>query len=54
MKSAFQDKLKSVLESGWYILGKEVETFENNFANYCKTAILCGCGQWFGCFDFDF
>lgn len=44
-ESAFQDKLKSVLESGWYILGKEVETFENNFANYCKLEYCVGVGN---------
>jgi dTDP-4-amino-4,6-dideoxygalactose transaminase len=44
-ESAFQDKLKSVLESGWYILGKEVETFENNFANYCKSEYCVGVGN---------
>ena len=26
-ETAFQDKLTTVLGSGWYILGKEVETF---------------------------
>lgn len=44
-ESAFQDKLKSVLESGWYILGKEVETFENNFTNYCKSEYCVGVGN---------
>ena len=44
-ESAFQDKLKSVLESGWYILGKEVETFESSFANYCKSEYCVGVGN---------
>ncbi len=44
---AFQEKLKSVLESGWYILGNEVTTFENNFANYCGTKYCIGVGNGF-------
>jgi dTDP-4-amino-4,6-dideoxygalactose transaminase len=31
-ETAFQEKLKSVLETGWYILGNEVAAFETNFA----------------------
>lgn len=27
--------IKRVLDSGWYLLGKEDETFEKNFARYC-------------------
>jgi dTDP-4-amino-4,6-dideoxygalactose transaminase len=44
-ETAFQDTLKSVLERGWYILGKEVESFENNFATYCKTQHCVGVGN---------
>lgn len=42
---AFQEKLKSVLESGWYILGKEVKEFESNFANYCGANHCIGVGN---------
>jgi dTDP-4-amino-4,6-dideoxygalactose transaminase len=42
---AFQDKLKSVLEVGWYILGNEVATFENNFAQYCGSKYCIGVGN---------
>ena len=31
-----QAAFKRVLESGWYILGKEVEQFEQRFAAYCE------------------
>lgn len=31
-----------VVDSGWYILGKEVEDFEVNFANYCGTKYCFG------------
>ncbi|WP_264529400.1 DegT/DnrJ/EryC1/StrS family aminotransferase [Flavobacterium sp. N502540] len=44
-ETAFQEKLKTVLESGWYILGKEVETFETAFAKYCKTDYCIGTGN---------
>jgi dTDP-4-amino-4,6-dideoxygalactose transaminase len=30
----FEDKALSVLRSGWYVLGREVKTFEEEFANY--------------------
>ncbi|NDP28192.1 MAG: DegT/DnrJ/EryC1/StrS family aminotransferase [Flavobacterium sp.] len=44
---AFQEKLKSVLESGWYILGKEVVAFERHFATYCGTKHCIGVGNGF-------
>ncbi len=44
---AFQEKLKSVLEKGWYILGNEVKVFENDFANYCGTKYCVGVGNGF-------
>jgi dTDP-4-amino-4,6-dideoxygalactose transaminase len=31
-----------VMESGWYILGKEVEAFESEFAGYCEVAHCIG------------
>ncbi|MDM1721935.1 MULTISPECIES: DegT/DnrJ/EryC1/StrS family aminotransferase [Acinetobacter] len=31
-----------VIDSGWYIGGKELESFENNFANYCGTQFAVG------------
>ena len=31
----FQQKMKLVLDKGWFVLGDEVKTFESNFANYC-------------------
>ena len=44
-EAAFQEKLKSVLESGWYILGNEVAIFETNFANYCGTKYCISVGN---------
>lgn len=46
-ETAFQEKLKSVLENGWYILGNEVAMFENNFAHYCGTKYCVGVGNGF-------
>ncbi len=46
-ETAFQEKLKSVLDSGWYILGNEVAAFETNFANYCGTKFCIGVGNGF-------
>ncbi|MEN2412982.1 DegT/DnrJ/EryC1/StrS family aminotransferase [Flavobacterium mesophilum] len=44
-ETAFQEKLKEVLENGWYILGKEVEIFEKAFAEYCQTKYCVGVGN---------
>ena len=44
-ETAFQEKLKSVLQSGWYILGNEVEVFESNFAQHCGTKHCIGTGN---------
>ncbi len=46
-EAEFQDKLKSVLEGGWYILGNEVAAFESDFANYCGTKHCIGVGNGF-------
>lgn len=40
--SEYQDVFKKTLESGWYILGKEVESFEIEYANYCGTKYCIG------------
>ncbi len=34
-----------VMASGWYILGKEVEAFETEFAAYCQTKYCIGVGN---------
>jgi dTDP-4-amino-4,6-dideoxygalactose transaminase len=34
-----------VMESGWYILGKEVESFENEFSEYCGVKHCIGVGN---------
>jgi len=44
-EAAFLEKLKSVLAGGWYILGKEVQEFETNFAQYCDAKYCVGVGN---------
>ncbi len=44
-EEAFQNKLKDLLHSGWYILGKEVTTFEQRFAEYCQSKYCVGVGN---------
>jgi dTDP-4-amino-4,6-dideoxygalactose transaminase len=46
-ESAFQDKLKQVLDNGWYILGSELQDFERDFALYCGTKYCIGVGNGF-------
>ena len=46
-ENAFQNKLRSVLDSGWYILGEEVKLFERNFAHYCQSKYCIGVGNGF-------
>lgn len=41
MDAAYQ----RVMESGWYILGQELEAFENEFATYCGTKYCVGVGN---------
>jgi len=38
----FEDAVKDVLDAGWYILGKQDEKFEEEFAAYCGTKHCIG------------
>ena len=38
----FEEKALEVLRSGWYVLGREVETFEGNFAAYTGAKYCVG------------
>jgi dTDP-4-amino-4,6-dideoxygalactose transaminase len=46
-EAAFQEKLKTVLDNGWYVLGNEVKEFETRFASYCGTQYCIGTGNGF-------
>lgn len=39
------EKIKEVLDSGWYLLGKEDEAFEKSFAEYCGVKHCIGCAN---------
>src|SRR5688572_5693767 len=38
----FQRQYSAVLDSGWFILGSQVKTFEDAFAAYCGSAHCVG------------
>ena len=40
-----REAFNRVLKSGWYILGKEVELFEKEYAKYCETDDCIGVGN---------
>jgi len=44
-ENAFQNKLKDMMDSGWYVLGNEVKTFEDAFAQYCGAKYCIGVGN---------
>jgi len=40
--SKYENSFRKFIESGWYILGKNVSTFENEFASFCGTEYAVG------------
>ncbi|WP_047150862.1 DegT/DnrJ/EryC1/StrS family aminotransferase [Aneurinibacillus tyrosinisolvens] len=44
-KEEFDSAYQRVMNSGWYILGEEVERFEEEFARYCGTKYCIGIGN---------
>ena len=45
LKEEMDAAYRHVMESGWYILGKEVEAFETEFAVYCGVKYCVGVGN---------
>ncbi|NPA52737.1 MAG: DegT/DnrJ/EryC1/StrS family aminotransferase [Aquificae bacterium] len=49
VNSIYEEEIKEavnkVINSGWYILGEEVEKFEKEFANYCGAKYAIGVGS---------
>lgn len=45
LKPEIDAVIASVLDSGWYILGEEVEAFESEWAAYCDTKFAVGVGN---------
>lgn len=41
-RAEIEDKLKTILDKGWYLLGDELEQFERLFASYCDTKHAIG------------
>jgi dTDP-4-amino-4,6-dideoxygalactose transaminase len=44
-KAELDAAYRSVMESGWYILGSEVEAFEREYAEYCNVKHCIGVGN---------
>lgn len=44
-RGEFDSVVKRVLDSGWYLLGKEGEAFEREFAEYCGAQHCIGCAN---------
>jgi dTDP-4-amino-4,6-dideoxygalactose transaminase len=44
-RAALIDAFTRVLDSGWYVLGKEVDAFEREYAAYCGTRHCVGVGN---------
>jgi dTDP-4-amino-4,6-dideoxygalactose transaminase len=42
IRESLSDAFNRVLKSGWYILGKELQSFENEFASYCESTHCIG------------
>ena len=45
LKKEIDKAISSVLNGGWYVLGKNVEEFEKEFAKYCGTKYCVGVGN---------
>ncbi len=45
LKNELDAAYQRVMDSGWYILGKEVEAFEQEFAQYCGSQFCIGVGN---------
>jgi dTDP-4-amino-4,6-dideoxygalactose transaminase len=45
LKAELEAAFARVLDSGWYIVGKELELFESQFAEYCGAAHCVGVGN---------
>ncbi len=45
LRDALDGAYRRVMDSGWYLLGREVETFEQEFATYCGVRHCIGVGN---------
>lgn len=44
-RKEIDNKIKQVLDSGWYLLGNQDKTFEEHFASYCGAKHCIGCAN---------
>lgn len=44
-ENVFQEKLRNILNNGWFILGNEASKFEDSFAKYCGSKYCVGVGN---------
>jgi len=44
-EEAIKEALLRVVDSGWYLFGKEVEAFESEWAEYCRSKGCAGCAN---------
>lgn len=44
-QAAFQQKMQAVLDKGWFVLGDEVQAFEQQFARYTQSKYCIGVGN---------
>ena len=44
-RKEIDERIKNILDSGWYLLGKNDEEFEEHFAQYCGTKYCVGVGN---------
>ena len=45
LQGELDDSYRRIMESGWYILGEEVDAFERDFASYCEAKHCIGVGD---------
>ena len=45
IKDEIKASIAQVLHRGWYVLGREVEQFEKEFAKYCGVQYAVGCAS---------
>lgn len=45
LKDEIKNAIERVVDSNWFIDGKELSNFEDNFAKYCGTKYCVGCGN---------
>ena len=54
LKNELDEAYRRVMQSGWFILGGEVEAFEQEFAHYCNAKHCIGVGNGLEAFHFIF